>query len=145
MVTHMSLSAEERQQFLAEPHVAAISVAAGPDRGPLTVPVWYQYSPGGEPWILTPAASRKAQLIKAAGRFTLMVQRLQPTVRYVSVEGPVSRTVAVTDELHWEIAARYLPADQVEPYVEFAKADHGEKVVIHLKPEHWLSSDLGAF
>lgn len=49
----MALTREEREQFLSEPHVAAFSVAAGDQRGPLTVPIWYQYQPGGEPWLLT--------------------------------------------------------------------------------------------
>jgi hypothetical protein len=44
------LSKQEREQFLAEPHVAALSIRDGSDRGPLTVPIWYQYAPGGEPW-----------------------------------------------------------------------------------------------
>jgi hypothetical protein len=94
-----SLSVRDRESFLAEPHVAALSVSAGPGRGPLTVPIWYQYAPGGEAWVLTDAGSRKARLIETAGRFTLMAERVMPTVRYVSVEGPVSRTVAGTDEL----------------------------------------------
>ena len=111
----------------------------------MTVPIWYQYAPGGEAWVLTPAASRKAQLIEAAGCFTLMVERLEPTVRYVSAEGPVTRTVPATDDLLREIAARYLPAEGVQGYVDMARADHGEQVVIHMLPERWLSSDLGAF
>jgi hypothetical protein len=31
----MALSTEARARFLAEPHVAALAVTAGPDRGPL--------------------------------------------------------------------------------------------------------------
>ena len=104
------LSVRDRELFLAEPHVAALSVSAGPDRGPLTMPMWYQYEPGGEAWILTEAASLKARLIQAAGRFSLMVDRMAPTIRYVSVEGPVTRTVPETDQLLWEIATRYLGA-----------------------------------
>ena len=50
---------------------------------------------------------RKASLIEAAGRFTLMVERVMPTVRYVSVEGPVTRTVPGTDALLREIAERW--------------------------------------
>ena len=65
----------------------------------MTVPIWYQYTPGAEPWVLTSAESRKARLIAAAGRFTLMVERVEPTVRYVSVEGPVARTIHGTDDL----------------------------------------------
>ena len=61
------LSARDRELFLAEPHIAALSVSAGPARGPLTVPIWYQYTPGGEAWVLTEAGSRKVRLIEAAG------------------------------------------------------------------------------
>lgn len=141
----MALSVAEREQFLAEPHVAALSVAAGDDRGPVTIPVWYQYSPGGEVWVLTSGESRKARLIAAAGRFSLMVDRLEPTVCYVSVEGPVTRTVAGTDEQLWEISRRYLPQEKAEEYVRFARAELGDHVAIHLRPQRWLSADLGAF
>src|SRR5687767_7086780 len=85
----MALSKEEREQFLSEPHIAALSVGAGDKRGPLTVPIWYQYTPGGEPWVHTGNGSRKHRLIEAQGEFTLMAQRLEPTVRYVAVDGPV--------------------------------------------------------
>jgi hypothetical protein len=106
-------------------------------------PIWYQYAPGGEAWVLTEARSRKARLIRAAGRFTLMVQRLMPTTRYVSVEGPVTRMVPETDALVREITERYLPPDQVQAYLEFAKAELGEQVAIYLRPERWLTADLG--
>jgi hypothetical protein len=138
-----SLAIRDREDFLAEPHIAALSVSAGPDRGPLTVPIWYQYTPGGEAWVLTEVLSRKARLIEAAGRFTLMVDRLMPTVRYVSVEGPVTRTVPGTDELLREIAARYLPPEKVPGYIEFATSELGEMVAIYLRPERWLTADLG--
>jgi nitroimidazol reductase NimA-like FMN-containing flavoprotein (pyridoxamine 5'-phosphate oxidase superfamily) len=138
------LSVGDREQFLAEPHIAALSVSAGLGRGPLTVPMWYQYEPGGEAWVLTESASLKARLIQAEGRFTLMVDRTAPTVRYVSVEGPVIRTIPETDELVWEMASRYLPPDKAKAYVAQAKAEFGEQVAIYLRPERWLSSDLGA-
>src|SRR5215813_11036174 len=109
-----SLSVRDRELFLSEPHVAALSVSAGHGRGPLTAPIWYQYTPGGEAWVLTEAGSRKVRLIETAGRFTLMVDRVMPTVRYVSVEGLVTRTVPGTDELLQEITARYLPPDKVQ-------------------------------
>jgi Pyridoxamine 5'-phosphate oxidase len=139
----MPLSVDEREQFLAEPHVAALSVAAGPARGPLTVPIWYHYRPGQEAWVLTPATSRKAQLIEAAGRFTLMVQRIEPTVRYVAVEGPVTRTLPGTDQHLHEISNRYLPPAAAAAYAEFAQANLGEQVAIYLWPARWLSADLG--
>jgi|SRR5579875_2018048 len=134
----------DRQLFLAEPHVAALSVAAEGGRGPVTVPIWYQYEPGGEAWVLTGPTSRKARLIEAAGRFSLMVDRVEPTVRYVSVEGPVTRTVPGTEALLREMTERYLPPDKVEGYLKFAYEELGKHVAIYLRPERWLASDMGA-
>ncbi|PSM43931.1 pyridoxamine 5'-phosphate oxidase [Streptomyces dioscori] len=140
----MALSREEREKFLAEPHIAALAVDAGAGRAPLTVPIWYQYEPGGDVWILTGLTSRKNELISAAGRFSLMVDRLEPTIRYVSLEGPVVDTTPATREQLHEISARYLPADKVDGYVEFSWKEHGEMVVIRMRPDRWLSSDLGS-
>ncbi|MET7365864.1 pyridoxamine 5'-phosphate oxidase family protein [Streptomyces sp. NPDC005566] len=140
----MALNRDEREQFLAEPHVAALAVdTAEPGRAPLTVPIWYQYEPGGDIWIMTGRDSRKGVLIAEAGRFSLMVDRVAPTIRYVSVEGPVIATTPATREQLVEISARYLPAGKVEGYVDFAWKEHGEQVVIHMRPQRWLSSDLG--
>jgi hypothetical protein len=138
------LSVRDRELFLAEPHIAALSVSAEEGRGPLTVPIWYQYEPGGEAWVLTEATSWKARLIRAAGRFTLMVERTVPTVRYVSVEGPVTRTIPGTDAHLREITERYVPPEKVAAYLEFAKADFGEQVAIYLRPQRWLTADLGS-
>jgi hypothetical protein len=138
-----SLSVRDRESFLAEPHIAALSVSAGPGRGPLTLPIWYQYIPGGEAWVLTEAGSWKARLIKDAGRFSLMVDRVMPTTWYVSVEGPVTRMVPGTDALLREITERYLPADKVPDYIEFAEKELGEQLAIYLRPERWLTADLG--
>ncbi|MGW0423174.1 pyridoxamine 5'-phosphate oxidase family protein [Streptomyces sp. NPDC003015] len=139
----MALTRTQREQFLAEPHVAALAVDAGEGRAPLTVPIWYQYEPGGDLWILTGADSRKHELIRAAGRFSLLVERVEPTIRYVSVDGPVLDTRPGTlDDLR-EISARYLPAEKVDGYVEFASKNHGESVIIRMRPERWVTSDLG--
>jgi hypothetical protein len=138
-----SLSVHDRELFLAEPHIAALSVSAGRGRGPFTVPIWYQYAPGGEAWVLTEAASRKVRLIEAAGRFTLMVDRVMPTTWYVSVEGPVTRTVPGTDALLREITERYLPPDLAPAYLKFAREELGEQVAIYLRPERWMTADLG--
>ncbi|WP_425426491.1 pyridoxamine 5'-phosphate oxidase family protein [Amycolatopsis australiensis] len=144
-VRGMALSAEEREQFLAEPHIGALSVVERPDRAPLTIPLWYQYNPGGELWVRTLPESRKMRAIKAAGRFGLMAQRTAPTVRYVSVEGPVTRIEPDTPERAHEMAARYLPAEKVGAYLEFERTRIGEHVVVFLRPERWLSLDMGAF
>ncbi|WP_225642356.1 pyridoxamine 5'-phosphate oxidase family protein [Streptomyces werraensis] len=140
----MALSREEREQFLFEPRVAALAVDAGEGRAPLTVPIWYQYAPGEDVWIITGLHSRKNRLLQAAGRFSLLVERAEPTIRYVSVEGPVVDTSPATIEKLREISARYLPAEKVEGYVDFAWKNHGEQVVVRMRPERWVSSDLGS-
>ncbi|MER6914689.1 pyridoxamine 5'-phosphate oxidase family protein [Streptomyces sp. NPDC000594] len=140
----MTLTREERQQFLAEPHIAALAVDAGEDgRAPLTVPVWYQYAPGRDVWIMTGLGSRKERLISRAGRFSLLVDREAPTVRYVSVEGPVVETLPATRRHVVEISARYLPARKVASYVEFVEKELDEQVIIHMRPQRWNSADLG--
>jgi hypothetical protein len=47
----MALSKEEREQFLAEPHIAALSVSAGDKRGPLTVPIRGLCQEAGGWWV----------------------------------------------------------------------------------------------
>ncbi|WP_329391716.1 pyridoxamine 5'-phosphate oxidase family protein [Streptomyces sp. NBC_01716] len=141
----MALSREEREQFLVEPHIASLAVDPGEqDRAPLVVPVWYQYAPGGDIWILTGAGSRKDRLIVAAGRFSLLVERTAPTVRYVSVEGPVTERIPGTRDHIVELASRYLPAGKVDEYVAMSTGEHGDQVVFRMRPQRWLSSDLGA-
>ncbi|MFG1944477.1 pyridoxamine 5'-phosphate oxidase family protein [Nonomuraea sp. NPDC048826] len=138
----MGLSVMERAKFLAEPHVAGVSVDAGADRAPLNVPVWYDYEPGGDVEFLTGRDSRKAALIAKAGRFSLLAQRTSPTYRYVSVEGPVVWSGPTTLEQLARIAARYLPAEALPGYVE--GSDLGALVTFRMRPERWLSADLGA-
>ena len=106
------------------------------------MPIWYQYAPGGDAWVLTGLHSRKAKLIAEAGRFSLMVEQMTPNPRYVSVEGPVVCTAPGTDEMLIEISARYLPPHIVDKYREMARAQHGEQIAIYMRPEHWLAADL---
>ncbi len=140
----MALSKDEREQFLAEPHIGALSVNAGADRGPLTVPIWYQYTPGGKLWLLTGLGSRKHKLIEAAGHLSLMAERLDPTVRYVTVDGPVLSIEPGTDEQLVEMAVRYLGEEKAPAYLEVARDAHGPSVIVTVDPKHWLSADLGA-
>ncbi|GAA2981368.1 pyridoxamine 5'-phosphate oxidase family protein [Actinokineospora diospyrosa] len=137
----MPLTLEEREQFLLEPHIGSLAVTGEDGRAPLQVPIWYKYVPGGTLWITTKATSRKARLIRAAGRFSLLVERLQPTIRYVSVEGPVTAEVGNEDYLR-EMASRYVAPERLEAYIAYLKKE-GEQTVFRLKAEHWTSADLG--
>lgn len=139
----MPLTLQERQDFLAQPHIGALAVAGKPGRAPLNVPIWYQYSPGGELWILTGATSAKLRHLEAAGRFSLMAQVITPTVRYVTAEGPVTRIEPMADGMEREMASRYLAPEKVDGYLEYAQS-HGAQVAVFMRPEQWLSADMGA-
>lgn len=56
----LTMTKEEREAFLADVHVAVISVAED-GHGPLAVPIWYSYEPGGEVRIITGRTSRKGE------------------------------------------------------------------------------------
>ena len=53
----LSMSAKERKGFLVGLHVGVISIAE-PGHGPLTVPIWYAYEPGGDLRVVTDRDSR---------------------------------------------------------------------------------------
>jgi uncharacterized protein len=55
---------QERQAFLAEPHIAVISVASDDNRPPLTVPIWYAYEPGDNVTYFTASLGRTARKMR---------------------------------------------------------------------------------
>src|SRR4026208_2310806 len=104
----LTMTKEEREAFLADVHVAVISVAEH-GRGPLVVPMWYSYEPGGQVRIITGRTSRKGKLLERAGRFSLCVQTETPPYKYVSVEGPIIAVEAADLERDRRpLARRYL-------------------------------------
>lgn len=134
------MSKSEREEFLSLPHVGVISIAAE-GRGPLAVPIWYAYQPGGTVKLLMGADTRKARLIDAAGRFTLCVQRESLPYQYVSVEGPVIEQRPADTEIDSRpMAHRYLGVTMGDAYVE---GDSGGSICVFMQPERWSSVDYG--
>ena len=139
----LRMTKAEREEFLAGLHVGIISIAE-PGRGPLTVPIWYDYKPGGELWILTEASSRKGRLLKQVERFTLCAQTEQPPYKYVSVEGPI--TSITSSELERDerpMAHRYLGAEFGNQYIEATGGTtaRANNVLVKMRPERWLTVD----
>jgi len=135
-----SMSKEEREEFLADVHVGVLCVSEDAGRGPIAVPVWYAYSPGGTVNLTTGRHTRKAVAIAAAGRFSMCVQDESPPFKYVTVEGPAVIVEADLAERR-EIARRYLGAEAGDAFV--AQSPATDSVVIRLTPEHWLTADFG--
>ena len=95
----LTMTVEEREEFLAGVHVGVLAVERS-DGPPLAVPVWYDYRPGGDLWILTPEDSVKGQLLTAARRFSLCAQDEDLPPKYVTVEGPVVAIEPASVEEH---------------------------------------------
>lgn len=136
-----SLSEAERQEFLADKHVAVLSVAATDGRPPATVPIWYDYTPGGNIRINTGSSSRKARLIERAGAVTLVVQQEELPYKYVVVEGTVVETTrpAPADVLE-AVAVRYLGEEGGRAFVR--SMEGVEEVLYTIRPDRWLSADF---
>ena len=138
----LAMTKAEREAFLTGVHVAVVSVE-DPGHGPLTMPVWYRYERGGDVFFTTGANSRKAGLIRAAGRLSLCVQTELAPYQYVTVEGP-----AVLEDPDWErdsrsIAIRYLGERGGEAYLRSSGGDGEGTILVRLRPEHWQTVDYG--
>jgi PPOX class probable F420-dependent enzyme len=131
----------ERRAFLVDKHVGVLSVAATDGRPPASVPVWYDYAPGGDIRISTGASSRKAKLVERAGAVTLVVQREELPYQYVVVEGTV---VAVTTpapvNVRQVIAIRYLGDEGGRAFVRGLEGQ--DSVLFTIRPDRWLTADF---
>jgi len=139
----LAMTRQEREMFLADLHVAVISIPEE-GRGPLTVPIWYSYEPGGELRVVTARTSRKAQLLRKARRISLCVQTETQPYKYVSVEGPVVGIESADLERDERpLAHRYLGTRKGDSYLDKTRQDpgHVENVLVRMRPERWLTVD----
>ncbi|MEX2207103.1 MAG: pyridoxamine 5'-phosphate oxidase family protein [Myxococcota bacterium] len=139
----LAMSRAEREAFLAAVRVGVISIADD-GRGPLTVPIWYGYEPGGELWIVTDRESRKGKLLLKADRFSLCAQTETPPYQYVSVEGPIVTLERAELERHTRVLAhRYLGKEGGDAYVAATGAgdESDTSIVVTMRPERWLTVD----
>lgn len=137
------MTKSEREAFLAGVHVAVISVAED-GRGPLTMPVWYAYEPGGTVRFTTGRESRKASLLRSAGRIGFCIQTEDPPYRYVSIEGPIDcRDVDYRADVQ-AIAERYLGEAGARRYLANSGPDRqSANMTVVLTPDRWLTVDYG--
>ena len=137
----LTMTKMEREAFLADVHVGMISITEE-GRGPLTVPIWYAYAPGGELRLITGRHSRKGRLLTQAGRCSLCVQTESPPYRYVSVEGPITAIEAVDVERDLRpLAHCYLGAAEGDRFVEQTREGQADNILLRMRPERWLTAD----
>ena len=133
-----SMTQAEKQAFLADVHVGVLALNDG-DRGPLMVPMWYDYEPGGELWFLTGSQTRKGRIIQVGTRVSLVAQTEDAPYQYVSVEGPVTAISPADPELEGlPMAVRYLGPEKGKQYFD-SMSDWG--VTVRVRPERWLAVD----
>jgi nitroimidazol reductase NimA-like FMN-containing flavoprotein (pyridoxamine 5'-phosphate oxidase superfamily) len=142
-----TLSEQERDAFLAEPHIAVLSVARDNGLPPLAAPTWYGSQPGGAITIFTETMGRKArktELIHKAGVVSLCVQRESFPYRYVTVEGRVAGVDRPPSaEQMLAILRRYLPEEQARGFVDAELSNPASRIVLFtIEPERWLSLDF---
>jgi uncharacterized protein len=141
----LAMSRTEREAFLAGTHVAIVSIPEE-GRGPLAVPVWYRYEPGGELRFATAGTSRKTRLLRRTGRASVCVQTETPPYLYVSVEGPAVIDTVDFERDTREMALRYLGPQLGEAYLASVYPNGTTtEVLVRLRPERWWSADFRKF
>ena len=133
----MRMTTEEREEFLAEVHVGILSIGRT-GKGPLALPIWYQYE-DGEVLIGMGGTSLKAKLLRRAGRATT-VQTETPPYKYVMVEGPV--VVLPEQRNDYAMASRYLGPELGKWYAE-TNPSTSQSVIVRLTPENWVTCVFG--
>lgn len=139
----LAMTKAEREAFLADLHVGVISIEDD-DLGPLTLPIWYDYQPGGELWVITDRTSRKGKLLQKAGRFSLCAQTEDLPYKYVSVEGEITSMEPSDLERDTRpMARRYLGEELGDLYVEQTAPERaaGGSVVVKMRPRRWRTVD----
>ena len=132
------MTAQEKQTFLADLHVGVLGINDG-THGPLTVPVWYDYTPGADVWFITGATSRKAKLLKVGDRISMVAQTEKAPYVYVSVEGVVNSIEPAKEASLLAMAVRYLGPDQGKAYADNSPIEG--QVQIDFTPQRWLAVD----
>ena len=123
------MSVEQREAFLAGVHVGILSIQRD-GKGPLALPIWYQYE-DGEVLVHMAGDSVKAKLLRRHGRASLTVQDETPLTR-----APEGRDIL-------PIAVRYL-GDELGRQYASANPPTEQSVVARLTPERWLTTDYGS-
>lgn len=139
------LSKEEREQFLAQPHIGVLSVVSDDDRPPSTLPTWYAYRPGGNIAVALRRDKRKSRLIKLAGVLSFSVQQPVLPYKYVTVEGTVVKQQRPSRDELVGIGSRYLPSDAIDAWADWELAGEnvaGEPEYVEIRPDRWLTADF---
>ena len=132
------MTQDGKEAYLSEVRIGVLAINdAG--SGPLTAPLWYDYRPGGEIFMIVAADSRKGKLLAVGQRVSLVAQSEALPYSYVSVEGPVTSVSPVTFDELLSMAYRYLGEKQGRQYAQAAGIE--KEIGVRVRPERWLAVD----
>ena len=137
------MTREECEAFLADVHVGVLSMDE-PGRGPLSVPVWYLYEPGGDIVVVTRPEARKAPLLAVGARVAFVVQSEALPPKYVTIQGRV--VVAAPADVARDVkpvVRKYLGAEVGDAYVDDTRPNGTDEIVVRIRPRRWYSRDFG--
>lgn len=133
------LTQSEKENFLAALHVGVLNIPRA-GAAPLSAPVWYHYTPGGELWLMTGTNSRKGKLLKEGLPVSFCVQNETPPYAYVTIDGHVSsvRQALLEEELR-PLARRYLGQTGGDAYAD--REGVADTITVRVQIERWLAVD----
>jgi nitroimidazol reductase NimA-like FMN-containing flavoprotein (pyridoxamine 5'-phosphate oxidase superfamily) len=142
-----ALTVQEQAAFLAERHVAVLSLPSEDERPPLAFPIWYGYQPGGQITYYTHRTepkSRKLRLLHQGSRVSLCVQREELPYKYVTVEGTViGESDAPTAAQRLDILNRYFSAAEAQAYLSREIESGVALALFTIRPDRWAGVDFG--
>jgi nitroimidazol reductase NimA-like FMN-containing flavoprotein (pyridoxamine 5'-phosphate oxidase superfamily) len=137
------MTREEREAFLAGLHTGIVSVDE-PERGPLSVPVWYLYEPGGEIVFVTRPEARKAKLLVVGARVSFLAQSEEMPPKYVTIQGRVASAEPADIARDVKpVVRKYIGAEVGDAYVDNTRPNGTDEIVVRVRPERWYSRDFG--
>jgi PPOX class probable F420-dependent enzyme len=140
-MSNLTMTAAEREAFLADLHVGVLCVAREPGAPPIAAPVWYAYEPGGVVRIVSGATHAKTRWVREHGHASLCAQTEQLPYRFVTVEGPAEVEDGADRELRHALAYKYLGPEIGAAYIASTPDDGA--ALITIRPERWRTTDYG--
>src|SRR4051794_31061175 len=135
------MTKDEREAFLAGPHIGVLAAVRADGGPPVVTPIWYSYEPGGDVVVTTDGHSPKTDALRASGVASFCVQTETAPYQYVVVEGPVSISDGVDSTWRRDLARRYLGDELGDAYADGTLEHEGSAVTVRLTPERWRTVD----
>lgn len=131
----MTVLAPGVEEFLREPHLAALSTVR-PDGRPHVTAVWYEYD-GREFIISTLRGTQKLKNVALKGFASLAIYTQEMPYKQVVVQGTARAGSPIDNVWRERVAMRYLGESAGRAYVR--ESGDWDVVAIHVRPIRWMT------